>query len=75
MISESLNVTHFQLDAIPTVELSDPILSYFSSFPFIFDGIRMLKEGYEKVIYLSLCSTLPRIYSMLLLPLDKTKSI
>jgi hypothetical protein len=41
MISDSLNVAHFQLDAIPTVGFSDPILSYVSAFQFIF-GIRML---------------------------------
>ncbi|KAF8491193.1 cytochrome P450 [Russula emetica] len=37
-----------ELDAIPTVGFSDPILSYFSAFRFIFDATRMLKEGYEK---------------------------
>jgi len=36
------------LDAIPTVGFSDPILSYFSALKFNFDGIRMLKDGYEK---------------------------
>ncbi|KAI0292771.1 cytochrome P450 [Russula brevipes] len=36
------------LDAIHTVGFSDPILSYFSFFRYNFDGIRMLKEGYEK---------------------------
>ncbi|KAF8467570.1 cytochrome P450 [Russula ochroleuca] len=36
------------LDAIPTVGFSDPILSYFSALHFIFDGVRMLKEGYQK---------------------------
>ncbi|KAH9993110.1 cytochrome P450 [Russula vinacea] len=36
------------LDAIPTVGFSDPILSYFSALQFIFDGVRMLKEGYQK---------------------------
>jgi cytochrome P450 len=41
-------VTRFQLDAIPTVGFSDPILSYFSALHFIFDGVRMLKEGYQK---------------------------
>ncbi len=39
-----------QLNAIPTVGFSDPILSYFSAFQWNFDGDRMLKEGYEKVI-------------------------
>ncbi|KAH9954865.1 cytochrome P450 [Russula dissimulans] len=42
------------LDAIPTVGFSDPILSYFSALKFNFDGIRMLKEGYEKVVPLPL---------------------
>ncbi|KAH8996773.1 cytochrome P450 [Lactarius akahatsu] len=37
-----------QLDAIPTVGFSDPILSYFSAFRFIFDGLSRLKYGYEK---------------------------
>jgi hypothetical protein len=50
----SLNVTRFQLDAIPTVGFSDPILSYFSALRFIFDGTRMLKKGYEKVTSRSL---------------------
>ncbi|KAI0002413.1 cytochrome P450 [Russula compacta] len=36
------------LDAIPTVGFSDPILSYFSAIRYTFDGIRVLKEGYEK---------------------------
>jgi cytochrome P450 len=36
------------LDAIPTVGFSDPILSYFSALQFNFDGVRMLKEGYQK---------------------------
>ncbi|KAI0000312.1 hypothetical protein BJV77DRAFT_382129 [Russula vinacea] len=36
------------LDAIPTVGFSDPILSYLSAVRFIFDGVRMLKHGYEK---------------------------
>jgi hypothetical protein len=47
----SLNDGHTcQLDAIPTVGFSDPILSYFSALQFSFDGVRMLREGYEKVI-------------------------
>ncbi|KAH9169609.1 cytochrome P450 [Lactarius sanguifluus] len=37
-----------QLRAIPTVGFSDPILSYLSFLRFNFDGVRMLKEGYEK---------------------------
>jgi hypothetical protein len=44
------NDTRFQLNAIPTVGFSDPILSYLSAVQFLFDGHRMLKEGYEKVI-------------------------
>ncbi|KAI9436537.1 cytochrome P450 [Lactarius psammicola] len=36
------------LRAIPTVGFSDPILSYLSSLRYNFDGIRMLREGYEK---------------------------
>jgi hypothetical protein len=52
MIFLSLTVTRFQLDAIPTVGFPDPILSYFSALQFNFDGVRMLREGYKKVIYL-----------------------
>lgn len=48
------DLTRFKLDAIPTVGLSGPILSYLSAIQFIFDDIRMLKDGYEKVVYLSL---------------------
>jgi len=34
------------------VGFSDPILSYFSALKLnLFDGGRLLKEGYEKVIY------------------------
>jgi cytochrome P450 len=36
------------LDAIPTIGFSDPILSYLSSLKFYFNGMPMLKEGYEK---------------------------
>ena len=43
-----------QLDAIPTVGFSDPILSYLSALRFIFDGLPMLKYGYAKVNALSL---------------------
>jgi hypothetical protein len=43
----------YQLDAIPTVGFRDPILSYFSALQYWFDGIRMLREGYKKVTYLS----------------------
>ena len=48
------DLTHPQLNAIPTIGLSDPILSYFSALQFNFDGVRMLKEGYEKVNFLAL---------------------
>ena len=44
------NDHRFQLDAIPTIGFSDPFLSYLSAVQFTFDGARMLKEGYEKVI-------------------------
>ncbi len=44
------DVTRFQLDAIPTVGFSDPVLSYLSSIRFVFDFDRMLKDGYRKVI-------------------------
>ncbi|KAH9992090.1 cytochrome P450 [Russula vinacea] len=36
------------LDAIPTVGFSDPILSYLSAVRFNYDGVRMLKDGFEK---------------------------
>ncbi|KAI0278605.1 cytochrome P450 [Russula aff. rugulosa BPL654] len=38
----------FQLDAIPTIGFSDPLLSYFSALQFYYKSIPMLKEGYEK---------------------------
>jgi hypothetical protein len=63
MFSVTLSLNDFtlpQLNAIPTIGLSDPILSYFSAFQFYFDGVRMLKEGYEKVNYLFLMCALPR---------------
>ena len=44
------DATCFQLDAIPTVGFSDPILSYLSAVQFNYDGVRMLRDGYEKVI-------------------------
>jgi hypothetical protein len=44
----------FQLDAIPTIGFSHPILSYLSAFWFNFKSIEMLKEGYEKVSCLAL---------------------
>ena len=64
----------FQLNAIPTAGFSDPILSYFSAAQFTFDGIRMLKEGYEKVICLSLIDSFSTKLTMLL-HLDKTGSV
>ena len=57
LFSPSLNdvsLICFQLDAIPTVGFSDPILSYFSALKFNLYGVSMLKEGYQKVIRLSL---------------------
>ena len=42
-----------QLDAIPTVGFSDPILSYFSALRLKLNGLPMLKYGYEKVMFLS----------------------
>jgi hypothetical protein len=72
----SLNdVTRSQLDAIPTVGFSDPILSYLSAFRFYFDVVRVLKEGYQKVNRLLLICSLPRIKPMTLVPLDETRSI
>ena len=44
------NNSRLQLNAIPTVGFSDPILSYLSAVQYLFDGHRMLKEGYGKVI-------------------------
>ena len=44
-----INFGGSQLEAIPTVGFSDPILSYFSALRFIFDGTPRLKYGYEKV--------------------------
>jgi len=39
-----------QLNAIPTVGFSDPILSYLSAFRCnVLDGTPTIKEGYEKV--------------------------
>ena len=66
-----------QLDVIPTVGFSDPILSYFSALQFVFDGVRMLKDGYQKVICLSLLYAffVSMINPVTLLSLDKTRSI
>jgi hypothetical protein len=44
------DVTCFQLDAIPTIGFSDPILSYLSAVKYNYDGVRMLRDGYENVI-------------------------
>src|SRR6267378_359215 len=38
-----------QLDAIPTVGFSDPILSYFSALRFLFHGMSMVEYGYRNV--------------------------
>ncbi len=38
-----------QLNAIPTVGFSDPILSYFTALRFVFDSHSMLKYGYENL--------------------------
>ncbi|KAI0248473.1 cytochrome P450 [Lactifluus subvellereus] len=52
LIIVSLFVTWYRrdplLDAIPTVGFSDPILSYLSAFRYLFGGLPILKEGYEK---------------------------
>jgi hypothetical protein len=66
---------NYQLDAIPTVGFSDPILSYFSAIRFIFDGVSMLKEGYQKVIFPFSTNPPFVLSSITLLPLDKTRSI
>lgn len=53
------NVPRFQLSAIPTVGFSDPILSYLSAVQYTLDSDRILKNGYEKVICLSLYASSP----------------
>ena len=53
---------------------SEPILSYFSAARFVFDGARILKEGYEKVLWLFQYA-FSRIELMILLLSDKTGSI
>jgi hypothetical protein len=53
-------LTCSQLNVIPTVGFSDPILSYFSALKLNFDADRMAKEGYEKVIYIFLNRLLVR---------------
>ncbi len=49
-----INFGGSQLEAIPTVGFSDPILSYLSAIRFNLDGLPMLQYGYEKVNALSL---------------------
>jgi len=49
-LSLLINLDHSQLDVIPTVGFSDPILSYFTALRFVFDSHSMLKYGYEEVI-------------------------
>jgi hypothetical protein len=48
------NHPRLQLNAIPTIGFSIPILTYLSAVRFIFDAVRMLDEGYKKVICLLL---------------------
>jgi hypothetical protein len=62
MITKPIPINCLQLDAIPTVGYSGPILSYLSAFRYnFFDGRTMIKQGYEKVlalassVYFSLC--------------------
>lgn len=66
----------YQLDAIPTVGFPDPVLSYFSALRFSFDGIRMLREGYQKVTQHSFSYMHPSSNKLMTcLLLDKTRSI
>ena len=44
-----IDLDGFQLDAIPTVGFSNPILSYLTALRFKLYGIPMLKYGYENV--------------------------
>jgi hypothetical protein len=44
-----IDLDGFQLDAIPTVGFSNPILSYISALRFKLHATPMLKYGYEKV--------------------------
>ena len=69
--------TCLQLNAIPTIGFSDPILSYFSALRYNFDGIRMVREGYEKVICVPLeyVDVLLRVKLTTTLLLDKTRFI
>ena len=57
---------HPQLNAIPTIGFSDPILSYFSALQFNLDGERMLQEGYEKVNFFSLFMPFLQLTTMLI---------
>ena len=63
----------YQLDAIPTVGFSDPILSYFSALHFNVDGNRMLREGYKKVSFSYVNPPRTKVMSFSLI--DKTRSI
>jgi len=67
----------YQLDAIPTVGFTDPILSYFSALQFSFDGVRMLREGYKKVIHVYFSYMLHPSLNQTdtFLPKDKTRFI
>ncbi len=57
LIALHLNIDQrSQLDAIPTIGFSDPILSYLSAVRYSFDCARMINEGYKKVNCLSLCA-------------------
>ena len=56
-----------QLDAIPTIGYSDPILSYISALRYnFFDGHCMIEEGYRKVassepfIHVTMCKLMLR---------------
>jgi hypothetical protein len=62
LITKSIPINCLQIDAIPTVGYSGPILSYLSAFRYSFlDGQSMIKQGYEKVmalassVYINLC--------------------
>jgi len=49
-LSSPIDLDHSQLDAIPTVGFSDPILSYFTALRFVFDCLPMIEQGYKNVI-------------------------
>ena len=63
-LSSLIDFGDSQLEAIPTVGFSDPILSYFSALRFVFDGLSMLQYGYEKVS--AFC-----LYNIVILPCTK----